>query len=169
MSYVFFERSENMYDALKGGYNKQDFQTFLEENSVAALAVVSKQWGVQVTSVFYAVEGDMSILIKSHVTSDHGKEMMLNNKVSLAIYDKQSSYSQKKGMQLRGICERITDAEEMRNAVKIYSDRFEGAAARFLPIEELISEDVKSTLFRIKIQSGKMITPEGYSPEFQEF
>lgn len=158
-----------MYDALTGGYSKEDFQKFIEENNVAAFAVVSSEWGVQVTSVFYAVEGDMSILIKSHVTSDHGKEMQVNNKVSLAIYDVKSTYSEKRGVQLRGVCERILDAKEMENAVKVYSAKFEGAAQRFLPVEELISKDVQSTLFRIRIKSGKMITPEGYSPEFQEF
>lgn len=158
-----------MYDALKGGYSKEDFQKFIEENKVASLAVVSPDWGVQVTTVFYAVEGEMSLLIKSHVTSDHGTEMLVNKKVSVAIYDTASTYSEKRGMQLRGICERILDAEEMKNAVKVYSDTFEGAAQRFLPVEELISKDVKSTLFRIKIESGKMITPDGYSPEFQVF
>lgn len=158
-----------MYDALNGGYSKQDFQKFIEENNVASLAVVSSDWGVQVTTVFYAVEGEMSLLIKSHVTSDHGKEMLINKKVSIAIYDVKSTYSEKRGVQLRGICERILDAKEMKNAVKVYSDTFEGAAQRFLPVEELISKDVKSTLFRIKIESGKMITPDGYSPEFQVF
>lgn len=158
-----------MYDALNGGYSKQDFQKFIEENKVASLAVVSSDWGVQVTTVFYAVESEMSLLIKSHVTSDHGKEMLINKKVAVAIYDVNSTYSEKQGVQLRGICERILDAKEMENAVKIYSDTFEGAGQRFLPIEELISKDVKSTLFRIKIESGKMITPEGYSPEFQVF
>ncbi len=41
------------------------------------MAVVSSDWGVQVTNVFYAVEGELSLLIKSHVTSDHGKEELL--------------------------------------------------------------------------------------------
>ena len=134
---------------------------------MASLAVISSEWGVQVTTVFYAVEGSMSLLIKSHVTSDHGKEMLVNKKVSVAIYDTESTYSEKRGVQLRGVCERILDAKEMENAVKIYSNTFEGSAKRFASIEELISKDVKSTLFRIKIESGKMITPEGYSPEFQ--
>lgn len=166
---MFSKGVTNMYDALKGGYSKEDFQKFIEENKVASLAVVSSEWGVQVTTVFYAVEDEMSLLIKSHVTSDHGKEMLVNNKVAIAIYDTASTYSDKCGVQLRGICERILDAKEMENAVKIYSNTFEGSAQRFLPVEELISKDVKSTLFRIKIQSGKMITPDGYSPEFQEF
>ena len=55
----------------------------------------------------------------------------------------------------------------MLNAVKIYSETFEGAAARFAPIDELVSEDAKSTLFRIKLVSGKILSPEGYSPDFQ--
>ena len=157
-----------MYDPLLQGYSVQDFQDFLESNNVAALASVNPDWGVQVTSVFYAVEGRLSLLIKSHVTSDHGRSILVNPNVAIAICKKESNYTTKYGVQLRGLCSRIRDKKEMERAVALYSKTFEGSASRFAPIDELIADDVKSTLFRFKIVSGKMLTPEGYSPGFQK-
>lgn len=158
-----------MYDILTGGYSKEDFSKFIKKGNVAALAVSGSEWGVQVTSVFYAVEKDFSILIKSHRASEHGRAMQENPHIALAIYDPASTYTDKSGIQLRAICERIYDKKEMCNAVNIYSSVFSGAEARFAPVEELISPDAKSTLFRMKIVSGKMLTPSGYSSIFQKF
>ena len=156
-----------MYNELDGGYSKKDFVDFIKKNQVMVLSVEDKEWSVQATTVFYAIENENSLLIKSHTTSHHGSVIKNGAKVAVAIFDAQSTYSNKTGVQLRGICERIYDKDEMLNAVKIYSDTFEGAASRFAPIDELISRDAKSTLFRIKLVSGKMLSPEGYSPDFQ--
>ena len=158
-----------MYDPLSGGYSNEDFQKFIEAGKVAVLATTSSTWGVQATTVFYAVEKEFSLLVKSHRTSDHGKEMQENPQIVLAIYDSNSTYTEKAGVQLRAYCERIYDKTEMQNAVEIYSRTFPGAEQRFAPVEELISEDVKSTLFRMKIVAGKMITPNGYSSDYQKF
>lgn len=158
-----------MYDPREGGYKNEDFLNFISSNNVAALAVTSDKWDVQVTTVFYAVEFPFSLLIKSHTTSNHGLVIAKGANVALAIFDPLSSYSTKSGVQLRGVCERITDSGEMKNAVQIYSHTFDGAADRFAPVEELVSSNAKSTLFRIKIISGKMLTPDGYSKDFQEF
>lgn len=156
-----------MYSELDGGYSKKDFVEFIKKNQTMVLAVEDKEWSVQATTVFYAIENENALLIKSHTTSHHGSVIKNGAKVAVAIYDTKSTYSDKTGVQLRGICERIYDKAEMLNAVKIYSETFEGAAARFAPIDELVSEDAKSTLFRIKLVSGKMLSPEGYSPDFQ--
>jgi len=158
-----------MYDALSGGYSKEDFQTFIGANKIAVLATSSVDWDVQATAVFYAIEGDFSLLVKSHRTSDHGKVMQVNPRVVLTIYDPNSTYTEKSGVQLRAICARIYDKAEMQNAVEVYAKTFPGAKQRFAPLDELISPDAKSTLFRMTIISGKMLTPNGYSANFQEF
>jgi len=158
-----------MYDALSGGHSKEDFQNFIEGNKVAVLATVSPEWGVQATTVFYAVEKNFSLLVKSHQGSDHGKGMRSDPQVVMTVYDHSSTYTEKSGVQLRAVCERIYDKAEMQNAVKAYSERFPGAEQRFAPLDELVSPDSKSTLFRMKIVSGKMLTPDGYSSAFQEF
>lgn len=156
-----------MYSELDGGYSKKDFVDFIKKNHTMILAVEDKEWSVQATTVFYAIEDEGALLIKSHTTSHHGSVIKNGARVAVAIYDTKSTYSDKTGVQLRGICERIYDKDEMLNAVTIYSETFDGAAARFAPIDDLVSEDAKSTLFRIRLVSGKMLSPEGYSPDFQ--
>ena len=156
-----------MYDALKGGYSKKDFSNFISANKVAILSSQGGQWGVQATTVFYTVEENFNILVKMHTESSKGKLIKINPNVALAIYNPASTYSQKEGVSLLGVVERITNREEMIKAVEIYSKAFEGEDKRFASIEGLISLNVKSTLFRIRLISGKMITPEGYSEDFQ--
>ena len=158
-----------MYNALTGGYSKEDFLDFIKANKIAVLAATSSEWGVQATTVFYAVENDFSLLVKSHQGSDHGKGMLTNPKIVMTIYDSKSTYTDKSGVQLRAICERIYDKDEMQNAVNVYSKAFTGAEQRFASIDDLVSPDSKSTLFRMRIVSGKMLTPSGYSSTFQEF
>ncbi len=157
-----------MYNELDGGYSKKDFIEFINKNQVMVLAVKDSEWPVQATAVFYAIKDENTLLIKSHTTSHHGSVIKDGAEVAVAIFDSKSTYCVKTGVQLRGICERIFDKDEMVSAVKIYSDAFEGAAARFAPIDELISKEAKSTLFKIKLISGKMLSPEGYSPDFQK-
>ena len=158
-----------MYSPLSKGYEKKDFQKVINSNTIGVLAVSDEVWSVQATTIFYAVEDENTLLFKSHVTSNHGKQMQITPKVVLAIFLPDSTYTEKTGVQLRCICEKITDYKEMEKAVSIYSKTFQGAEQRFASIEELISPEAKSTLFRLKIMSGKMLSPSGYSETFQDF
>jgi len=147
---------------------KKAFLEFIRANKIGVIAVKNEEWGISATTVFYAVESEHSLLIKSHTTSNHGRDMQLNPRGCFVIYDGNSIYTNKSGIQLRCEVERITDYNEMISAVAAYSKNFIGAGKRFASIEELILVDAKSTLFRLKIISGKMLTPDGYSEKFQE-
>ena len=158
-----------MADLQNMGYGKDDFQRFMEEHHVAALAVLGQDWPVMVTSVFYAVQGPMSLLIKTNTSSFHGKAMLASPRVALSIYDDRSSYLERHGAQLRGTVERIYDPIEMEKAVQSYMRSFPGSVTQFDPIPMLISEDAENTLFKIDILAGKMMTPMGYSSDFEFF
>lgn len=157
-----------MYSPLKSGYQKSDFANHIIGRHIVVIATPRDGWGVQAATVFYATENGDDLYMKFHVGSDKGQQIMKNPKVALAIYDHDSTYTEKYGVQLLGECRRVTDREELLSAIEIFSNKFPGARERFAPIDELLSDNVKSTLFHFKAVSGKMLTPEGYSDGYQE-
>ncbi len=160
-------KENRMYDPLESGYELADFSGFVLARTTAVIATPREDWGVQVATVFYATDDGINLYVKSHLASDHGTQVQRDSRVALAVYDHASTYSEKYGVQLLGICHQVTEREELIAAIEIFSRTFPGARERFAPIEELLSPGVKSTLFRIRAMSGKMLTPAGYSSGYQ--
>jgi nitroimidazol reductase NimA-like FMN-containing flavoprotein (pyridoxamine 5'-phosphate oxidase superfamily) len=156
-----------MYDALNSGYPPQDFFDFILSNCVAVIGVPHEERNVHLTPVYYATENGKDIYMKFHVGSGHGSQIRKDPKVALAIYDHKSTYSEKYGVQLQGICTQVTEREEMLQAIEFFSNKFQGARERFAPIDELLAPNVKSTLFCFRPTFGKMLTPKGYSESYQ--
>jgi len=156
-----------MYDPLQSGYSQEDFYKFIIERNCAVIATPRSDWGVQVATVFYATNDGRSLFMKFHTTSDHGSQIKRNPRVAAAIYNHDSTYHEKYGVQLLGYCKQITNRELLENGMEIFSHKFPGARERFAPIDELLSPSVKSTLFCFTPHSGKMLTPAGYSENYQ--
>lgn len=156
-----------MYDPLTSGYPQKDFFDFILSKSVAVIGTPRSGWKTQLATIYYATENGFDLYMKFHLGSDHGTQVRKDSKVALAIYDHNSTYSEKYGVQLLGICRQVTERKELLHAIEIFSNKFPGARKRFAPIEELLSPKVKSTLFHFEPSSGKMLTPKGYSAEYQ--
>lgn len=146
-----------------------DQQTIIEaldiikRNTVACISTVAQDWPTQVATVFYATKSGNTLFSKFTQASDHGKAISNDQRICLAIYDHNSSYLKKEGIQARAICHRIEEYNEMQEAIELYADTFPGSRNRFLPIEDMLKIDVKSTLYRIDIVSLKLVSPKGFS------
>lgn len=156
-----------MYDPLAAGYLQQDFFDFILTKSVAVIGVPNEKWNTHLATIYYATENGRDLYMKFHVGSVHGTQIRKDSEVALAIYDHNSTYSEKYGVQLQGICRQVTEREELLKAIEIFSNKFLGARERFAPIDELLSPDVKSTIFHFYPTFGKMLTPKGYSADYQ--
>jgi len=156
-----------MYDPLKSGYSQKDFFDFIFSKSVAVIGTSREGCNTQLATIFYATENGIDLYMKFHLGSDHETQVRKDSKVALAIYDHNSTYTEKYGVQLLGICRQVTEREELLRAIEIFSNKFPGARQRFAPIDELLSPDVKSTLFHFRPSYGKMLTPKGYSADYQ--
>lgn len=156
-----------MYNPLTSGYTKKDFFDFILSNSVAVIGTPREGWNTQLATIFYATENGIDLYMKFHLGSDHGIQIKKDSKVALAIYDHNSMYTEKYGVQLLGICRQVTEREELLRAIEIFSNKFPGARQRFATVDELLSPGVKSTLFHFRPSFGKMLTPKGYSACYQ--
>lgn len=156
-----------MYNSLTSGYSQKDFFDFILSNSVAVIGTPREGWNTQLATIYYATENGIDLYMKFHLGSDHGTQIRKDSKVALAIYDHNSTYTEKYGVQLLGVCRQVTEREELLRAIEIFSNKFSGARQRFAPLAELLSPDVKSTLFHFQPTLGKMLTPKGYSANYQ--
>lgn len=156
-----------MYDPLESGYPVSDFADFIMARHFAVIATPRQDWGVQAATVYYATKNGLDLYMKFHVGSDKGCQLRKDPRVALAIYDHDSTYSEKQGVQLLGECTMVTDRDELLDAIEVFSNKFPGARERFAPLDELLSPDVKSTLFHFVATRGKMLTPAGYSDGYQ--
>jgi uncharacterized protein YhbP (UPF0306 family) len=110
-----------------------------------------------VFTAWYVTENCKVLYYKSRTESSHAIALVDNPNISLAIYDHNSSYSSKTGVQLKGKVSRVTDLLEMTKVVKMYSEAFVGSGAKLQNIPELISSYVKSTMFKITLEQVKMV------------
>jgi len=149
-------------------YTTDDLIKFICKYNIATLATNGEAWPNQIATIFYATNDGSTLYAKFHILSDHGRAISRDKRVSLSIYNHNSTYHEKYGVQLRGHCYRVSDESELRSAIDIYSNTFNGARERFDPVDVLLSDKAVSTLFRIDILSGKIVTPKGHMPHYSD-
>lgn len=111
-------------------------------------------------TAFYVTDDAHTLYYKSRTQSNHSRIVATNPTVAVVIYDHQSSYSKKAGIQATGVVERVQGLSEMGRAVELYSRAFKGSGEKFAALPELVSEFVKSTLYKITLQTIKMVDTE---------
>jgi hypothetical protein len=120
----------------------------LVEQRVGVLGTLSEDGAPRVCTIFYVLAPDRSIVFKSRFASEHTQAALRDGRAALAVYRHDSTYDIKVGVQVLGEIVPIRDEGEMRQEVDRYSERFEGSATKFAPIDELVRSDAFSTLYR---------------------
>lgn len=141
---------------------------FIAHRHIAVLGGIADSQPI-VCSVFYVVGSNGEIYFKSRTDSMHSRAFMDNPRAGLAIYDHESNYDDKTGVQLIGLVSRVTEQVEMQSVVKLYSAMFGESAAKKLHIEELLSKNTKSTMFRFDVCKVKLVSHELeiHMPEYE--
>jgi uncharacterized protein YhbP (UPF0306 family) len=98
--------------------------------------------------------------MKFQTSSEHAQNLQANPHCAFAVYDHQSTYRNKSGVQLLGKCVRITDKAEMQAAIDLYSEILPGARERFAPLDELLAKNSKSTLYVMEVAKGKLVVDD---------
>ena len=133
-----------------------DAEEFLRHRPIGVLAT-SSEGQPQACTIFFVVADDGSVCFKSRSGSDHMRALREDDRAALAVYDHDSTYSMKSGVQVKGTVERISDENVMERVVRQYSSCFEGAQEKFDPVERLVRLDAESTMFRLVPTSYKFI------------
>lgn len=143
-------------------------RSFIRGHHIMVLASCNKDQPYACT-VFYVTNDSKTLYFKSATKAMHSNNILTNNKISLAIYDKESSpFGDKQGIQALGTATRITNPEEASQAVETYINAFNSPREKFYPIENLTKKEAESSMYKIDINKVKMldsvnnIKPEEY-------
>ncbi|MBD8894121.1 pyridoxamine 5'-phosphate oxidase family protein [Roseibium litorale] len=134
---------------------KREVADFLQSHCVGVLATLAADGSPQAATIFYIFDNEGGLIFKSRATSEHIIGLEKNSLAAVAVYDHESNYKEKTGVQLKGVVSRITDFSRMSDYIVQYGKSFEGSLEKFSPVAELISSAASSTLYRFQVSSFK--------------
>lgn len=136
---------------------RRDIISFLSKGFIACLATVNESCVPDICTVIYAQDEQLNLYFKSRTTSRHSLNLISQARCAVAVYDHDSTYLKKSGVQLLGRAHRITDAQSMKWAVDTYSARFASAGAKFPDLKDLIQPDTPSTMFQFEPTGARFL------------
>ena len=134
----------------------RSFERLFKEARVGVLACVGLDGDPIACTVFLVADGS-SLVFKSRGASAHMSALRNDPRAALSFYWHASTYETKAGVQLKGIVDRVSDVRDITRAVDLYSDAFEGARAKFAPVEDLVKPDCESTMYRFVPTAYKVV------------
>jgi len=109
------------------------------------------------STIFYTTPDAHNLYFKSRTGSNHSRIIGSNPRVAGAIYDHDSTYKQKAGVQLLGTVERLASLREVVTAITLYSEQFEGAGEKLKSPEALIRSSAESAFYRLTVTHVKIV------------
>jgi uncharacterized protein YhbP (UPF0306 family) len=145
------------------------YNDVIDSNFIFSLAVSTEDTPYLCTA-FYVTNDNKTFYFKSRTESDHSKSLVNGDKAAISIYEPNSTYSEKSGIQGIGTVQRVRNVSEMAEVVALYGKRFAGAEKRFAELPELIADFVSSTMYKFTIEQAKVMnSKEGvHSVEYIE-
>lgn len=136
---------------------KEILKDVLDSNFIMTLGTIVDKRPHLVT-VFYVTSNHKVLYFKSRTESEHSLAFAKNPQAAASVYLPGSNYTQRKaGIQTRGKVERVRDIQEMAKAVALYAKAFKGSKKKFEALPDLVSEFVKSTMYKYTLEEVKVM------------
>lgn len=75
-------------------------------------------------TAYYVIDADLNLYFLTGPSTIHGKQLIDNPKVAVAIADSpQSPVGKKAGLQMSGICIQLTEELEVKSAISMWCDK----------------------------------------------
>lgn len=104
---------------------KEDLKRFLNEQKLMAIATSSKDKGMWIANVYYAIDKDFNFYFVSEPSTRHSQDIHENEDVAIAIARfAPDNLSDRIGVQLSGKAEKIENFIDMGKALTIYTSKF---------------------------------------------
>lgn len=77
-------------------------------------------------TAYYAIDKDLNLFFLTGPTTIHGKQLVDNPNIAVAIADSpQSPVGKKAGLQMSGVCSQLTKELEVKKALSLWCDRMQ--------------------------------------------
>ncbi len=144
--------------------NKKKLLKYLKSHELMSLATCDKT--PSVCTVYYGIDNNFNIFIVTPPSTEHGRNIAKNRLVACAIADSNQPMVETKykiGVQIKGIAKKITDLNQMKNALKIWSKNRKNIIDMFM--KNITEGTWKSSPFIIKPKEIKWFNEELYGEE----
>ena len=104
---------------------KEDLKRFLDEQKLMAIATSSKDKGMWIANVYYAIDKDFNFYFVSEPKTRHSQDIHENPEVAIAIARfAPDNLSDRNGVQITGEAHKIETLVDMGKALAIYTGKF---------------------------------------------
>ncbi|MBI2617739.1 pyridoxamine 5'-phosphate oxidase family protein [Candidatus Gottesmanbacteria bacterium] len=142
---------------------KKDILNFLKTQRLLNLATVSKK--PYICTVFYAEDASGDLYFISEPKSKHCKNISGNTSVAVAIFDShQRVADKKKGVQIEGNANEVTEEKEIKHALKLWNTKNPGFE-NVINYQSMKTGKIKGKIYRISPSRTKFFNEELYGPE----
>lgn len=124
---------------------------------------------LSIATVYYGIDDDFTIYIVTPPSTEHGRNIAKNHQVACVITNtNQPMYETKHkiGVQIQGTAHEITDLEEMKKALLVWSKNREDLVEKY--IVNITNSTWKSRPYVIKPKEIKWFNEELYGKEGTE-
>jgi len=91
----------------------QHIHAFLAQHSTMTMATIGPDGAPQATDVYYAETGDLGLYFVSIPGSRHARNLARDPRVAATIHADSTRWRDIRGVQLEGVCSRVTDEERV--------------------------------------------------------
>jgi len=139
---------------------KTDIFDFVRSNRAMSLAT-NTATGPWVCTVFYGTDKDLNLYIVTDPDSEHGQALKKSDKVAFNIFDShQTVVDQKKGIQGRGVCQKVTGLINVVKGLTFWQKGNPGAEKKVTM--ETIKKFADTRIFKITPTYLKFFNEELY-------
>lgn len=147
---------------------KKDVIDFLGLHKLMTVATYGNHpW---IASVFYSFDNDLNLYFLSSPATIHGRQMGKNKMVAAAIADSHQKPSDvKRGLQIYGYVERVSQAYKIRHALRLWKD-FLNVNRPDISLENMKKGLYKGRMYRLTPKKIKLFdqdkfkVPDGEEP-----
>lgn len=113
-----------------------------------------------ITSVYYTFDDNLNLYFLSSPNTIHCQQILENPQVAVAITNTQQSLSaKKKGVQLFGTAQQISDVAKIKHALSLWKQHL-GVKDQELSYENMAKKVIKSKMYKITPQKIKFFNQE---------
>lgn len=130
--------------------------------SMASIKAGNTSW---INTAYFGYTSKLALYFLSPPTAQHSQNILLNGAVAVSIFDShQLSASQKRGIQLFGVCRRAVGLE-IAEGLDVYSERFPSISGVIKSPEDFDKGIIKSKLYIILPKEIKIFDEQIFGEE----
>ncbi len=141
---------------------------FLAKRRLLSIATVDENSIPWISNVYYSSDDDLNLFFISPEDNNHSRHIAENKNISFSIaWYNEEDLGDRKSVQGKGVCEKVTNIKEMANVLKIHLKKYPDWKD-IINLDNIVKKVIESKVYRIKPSYIKFWNDELYGDEGTE-